>query len=88
MRPAIPLFAACVLSSCARPGYGHTWPGMLLSAGPQPGFAIKPVVDKQKPSTFLADDGSVCRTSIERTWRATNCMELFPVNTSRPVSIQ
>jgi hypothetical protein len=34
--------------------------------GAQPGFAIKQVIEKQRPITLLADDGSVCRTSRER----------------------
>jgi hypothetical protein len=38
--------------------------------GPQPGFGIKQVIEKQHPITLLADDGSVCRTSRERLSRA------------------
>jgi hypothetical protein len=67
MRPAVTLIAFCLISSCARPDYGETWPGRFtLTAGPQLGYAIKQVVEKQTPATLLADDGSVCRTSAER----------------------
>ena len=67
MHTFIPIFAACAICSCARPDYGDRRPTeFLLAAGPQPGFAIKPVVDKQKPAVLVADDGSVCRTSLER----------------------
>jgi hypothetical protein len=55
------------VSSCARPDYADRWPGWFqLSAGPQPGFAIKVVVDKKEPAELLAEDGSVCRTSVKR----------------------
>ncbi len=61
------LLAASVVSSCARPDFAHHWPdSFLISGGPQPGFAIKPVVEKQKPILLLAEDGSVCRTSVQR----------------------
>jgi hypothetical protein len=67
MRAFTQLLVACAISSCARPDYAQTWPtSSQLSAGPQPGFAIKPVVEKQKPAVLVADDGSVCRTSVER----------------------
>ena len=67
MRALTSLFAACAISSCARPDYAERWPSsFLLSAGPQPGFAVKPVVDKQEPAILLADDGSEGRTSVER----------------------
>jgi hypothetical protein len=67
MRVAISLLAACAIFSCARPDYAERWPTEFrLSAGPQPAFAIKPVVEKQKPAVLVADDGSVCRTSAER----------------------
>jgi hypothetical protein len=67
MRNLIVLAAICLVSSCARPDQAHTWPDRLaLSAGPQPGYAIKPVVEKQGPITLVADDGSVCRTSRGR----------------------
>jgi hypothetical protein len=53
--------------SCARPDYAEQWPDrFLLSAGPQPGFAIKRVIERQPPATLVGDDGSVCRTSRER----------------------
>ncbi len=53
--------------SCARPNYAEHWPDrFLLSAGPQPGFAIKRVLEREPPATLVADDGSVCRTSRER----------------------
>jgi hypothetical protein len=67
MRAFTPLLVACAISCCARADYAETWPtSFQLSAGPQPGFAIKPVVEKQKPAVLVADDGSVCRTSAER----------------------
>ncbi len=67
MRFSLPLLLACAISSCARPDYAERWPTSFhLSAGPQPGYAIKRVIDKQEPTLLLADDGSVCRTSVER----------------------
>jgi hypothetical protein len=67
MRAFTPLLVACAISCCARADHAETWPtSFQLSAGPQPGFAIKPVVEKQKPAVLVADDGSVCRTSAER----------------------
>ena len=67
MRTFTPLLVACAICSCARPDYAERWPSsFLLSGGPQPGFAVKPVVDKQEPAILLADDGSECRTSVER----------------------
>jgi hypothetical protein len=67
MRAAVLPIAACLISSCARPDYAQPRPDFLiLSAGPQPGYAIKRAVDKQKPAILVADDGSVCRTSAER----------------------
>jgi hypothetical protein len=56
-----------LLSGCARPDYAEYRPEwFLISAGPQPGFAIKLVIEKQAPITLVGDDGSVCRTSRER----------------------
>jgi hypothetical protein len=56
-----------VIFGCARPDYGESWPDHLLfSAGPQPGYAIKRLVEKQSPVTLVGDDGSVCRTSPAR----------------------
>jgi hypothetical protein len=67
MRAFTPLLVACAVLGCARPDYAERWPSSFqLSAGPQPGFAIKPVVDKEKPAVLVAEDGSVCRTSVER----------------------
>jgi hypothetical protein len=67
MRAAVPLIAACLISTCARPDHAEQWiDRFTLWAGPQPGYAIKQVVDKQKPATLVADDGSVCRTSVQR----------------------
>jgi hypothetical protein len=46
MHTFIPLLVACAICSCARPDYAERWPTeFLLAAGPQPEFAIKPVVD-------------------------------------------
>ena len=56
-----------VIFGCARPDYGESWPDhLLLLAGPQPGYAIKRLVEKQSPVTLVGDDGSVCRTSLAR----------------------
>jgi hypothetical protein len=67
MRKLILLAASCLVPGCARPDYGHTWlGGIAISAGPQPGYAIKRVVEKQSPLTLVGDDGSLCRTSRER----------------------
>jgi hypothetical protein len=55
------------IAGCVRPDYAERWPDhFLLSAGPQPGFAIKRILGRQPPATLVADDGSVCRTSRER----------------------
>jgi hypothetical protein len=54
-------------AACARPDYSATWPDrFIISAGPQPGYAIKQVVEKLGSATLLGDDGSVCRTSRHR----------------------
>ena len=67
MRAFTPLLAAYAISSCARADNAQRWPASFqLSAGPQLGYAIKRVVDKHEPALLLADDGSVCRTSVER----------------------
>jgi hypothetical protein len=70
---------------CARPDYAEQWPDrFLLSAGPQPGYAIKRVLERQPPATLVADDGSVCRTSPQR-FNATkegrwiDCIWDFPI---------
>jgi hypothetical protein len=66
-RTAVTLIAACLLASCARPDYAEQWPHhFAVSAGPQPGYAIKRIIEKLQPTTLVADDGSVCRTSVER----------------------
>jgi hypothetical protein len=67
LRLLAPLLALGVLSACARPDYAESWPDRgLLSAGPQPGYAIKRVIEKQAPITLVAYDGSICRTSRDR----------------------
>jgi hypothetical protein len=67
MRIITQLAALASLAACARPNYAERWPDRFkFSAGPQPGFAIKQVVEKQAPVTLVADDGSICRTSEER----------------------
>jgi hypothetical protein len=67
MRAAVCLIAICLLTSCARADYAERWPDRLtISAGPQPGYAIKRVTEKQPPLTLVGDDGSVCRTSAQR----------------------
>jgi hypothetical protein len=67
MRFALILIFLYLSSSCARPDYAEVWPGhFTLAAGPQPGYAIKRVIEKLRPTTLVGDDGSVCRTSAER----------------------
>jgi hypothetical protein len=64
---AVTFIAVCLVTSCARPDYAERWPDRLtLSAGAQPGYAIKRVIEKVQPTTLVGDDGSVCRTSGER----------------------
>ena len=61
------LAVAFLITACARPDYAHPWLERLaISGGPQPGYWIKRVVEKQRPATLVGDDGSVCRTSKER----------------------
>jgi hypothetical protein len=67
LRYLVTFAASLLITSCARPDYGESRPGwFLLSGGAQPGYAIKQIVEKQRPATLIADDGSVCRTSSER----------------------
>jgi hypothetical protein len=67
MRLALILICMCLGSSCARPDHAEWWPDhVTLSGGPQPGYAIKQVIEKHEPITLVGDDGSVCRTSVER----------------------
>ena len=67
MRQAISFLVALVLSACAHPDYGERRPDWrLVAAGPQPGYAIKRIIEKDAPATLVAEDGSVCRTSKER----------------------
>jgi hypothetical protein len=67
MRLLLLLALLAVASGCAQPNYGESRPGlMLLTAGPQPGYGIKQVVQKDSSLTLVADDGSVCRTSSAR----------------------
>jgi hypothetical protein len=71
MRVVVSLAATCLISSCARADYGENRPDFFfLSGGPQLGYAIKQVVDKEPPAVLVADDGSLCRTSTQR-FRAT-----------------
>jgi hypothetical protein len=80
------------MSGCARPDFAQTWPDRFtLSAGPQPGYAIKRVVERQSPMTLVGDDGSLCRTSRERfagteegAWIA--CIWALPVYDSTAVA--
>lgn len=66
MRAAI-LPILCLVAACARPDFVQWWPDRFtLSGGPQPGYAIKRVIEKREPATLLGDDGSVCRTSTQR----------------------
>jgi hypothetical protein len=67
MRAIVVLILLFWLPACARPDHAEAWPHYYtISAGPQPGYAIKQVIEKRKPATLLGDDGSVCRTSPER----------------------
>jgi hypothetical protein len=67
VRFALVLISIWLISGCARPDYAEARPDwLLLSSGPQPGYAIKRVVEKQGPVTLIGDDGSVCRTSAQR----------------------
>jgi hypothetical protein len=61
------VLAVISVQACAPPNYSERWPDwLLISGGPQVGFAIKQVVDKVRPQSLHADDGSVCRTSKDR----------------------
>jgi hypothetical protein len=61
------ILAVISVPACAPPNYSERWPhSLMISGGPQVGFAIKQVVNKESPQTLLADDGSVCRTSGDR----------------------
>ena len=63
----VQIAVVCSILSCAPRNYGEQGPnGLSASGGAQPGYAIKQVVEKRKPSELVADDGSVCRTSAER----------------------
>jgi hypothetical protein len=67
VRRLLLLIAALLPLACARPDYVESRPEwILLSAGAQPGYAIKQVVEKDPPRTLVGDDGSICRTSEER----------------------
>jgi hypothetical protein len=79
-----------VIVGCARPDYAESWPDQLfLSAGAQPGYGIKQIIEKQSPATLVAEDGSVCRTSRERFNRAREghwiaCIWNLPILDSAP----
>jgi hypothetical protein len=62
------LIAISLMTACARPDYSAGfWPeNFTISAGPQPGYAIKRVVEKMAAGTLLGEDGSICRTSTHR----------------------
>jgi hypothetical protein len=67
MRSALMLIPVCLAAACARPDYSAGWPDrFILSAGPQPGYGIKRVIEKLGSATLLGDDGSLCRTSSHR----------------------
>jgi hypothetical protein len=67
MRRLLPLILVPLLAGCARPDYAEYHPDwLIITAGPQTGYAIKRVVEKHAPITLLGDDGSVCRTTSER----------------------
>jgi hypothetical protein len=67
LRTAAAAILLGMIAGCVRPNYAERWPNrLLLSAGPQPGYGIKRVLERQPPATLVGDDGSVCRTSRER----------------------
>ncbi len=68
MRSALILTLICTVTSCARPDYSPGWwPGhIIVSAGAQPGYAIKRVIEKLESGELLGEDGSICHTSAER----------------------
>ena len=67
MRVPLLLTSLSIVLACARPSYVESWPDRFrFMGGAQPGFGIKQVIEKQRPITLVADDGSVCRTSRER----------------------
>jgi hypothetical protein len=67
MRLSLVLTPLCLTIACARPDYAETWPDRFsLSAGAQPGYGIKRIIEKQAPETLIAEDGSVCRIAPER----------------------
>jgi hypothetical protein len=67
MRVITLLIALGPIAACARPDYAERWPdSFIVSAGPQPGYAIKRVVEKRDSITLIGDDGSLCRTSGQR----------------------
>lgn len=67
MRQLLFLIAALLPAACARPDYAESRPDwVLVTAGPQPGYAVKVVAEKDPPLTLIAEDGSLCRTSKER----------------------
>ena len=72
MRVLVSLTVTCLIWSCAPPDYGELRPGVfLLTGGAQYGYAIKQVVEKEQPAVLIAEDGSICRTSVMR-FRATD----------------
>jgi hypothetical protein len=86
--------ATFILLGCARPDYAEHWPDrFILSAGAQPGFAIKRVIERQPPATLVGDDGSLCRTSRERFNRTRegrwiSCAWSLPTLDSAPIADQ
>jgi hypothetical protein len=67
MRALIVLLTLGPIAACARPDNAVRWAdGVIVSAGAQPGYAIKQVVEKRGPISLIGDDGSVCRTSRQR----------------------
>lgn len=62
-----PLLAVQFVIACARIDYSERWPDRLaVSGGPQPGYAVKQIIEKVPPTTLIADDGSVCHASHDR----------------------
>jgi hypothetical protein len=62
-----PVLVVQFVLGCARPNYAERWPDRLtVFAGPQPGYAIKQIVERVPPTTLIADDGSICRASHDR----------------------
>jgi hypothetical protein len=69
VRPSLLMLAVLLLSGCSpRADQVLVVPDRLISgsSGPQPGYTIKLVRDKEPPYEIVGDDGSHCRLTAER----------------------